>query len=243
MRLAGVDFAWKPEENGTAIAVGWFENARLEVETIHRRVVGLTEVVRAILAPDPLGVAIDGSLIINNKTGQRACERALAKVYGSRGAGCHASNQTRYPDAASVALSRRLSADGYRHLGDAAAGKYQIEIYPHPALIEMFNLPQRLKYKKGAPAARRDGQVRLAALLRGLERSSILRLVVPSEFDAYMDPQTIATLRGNALKTNEDVLDALVCLYVCALYAQGARRRIFGDEADGYIVVPSGCVV
>jgi predicted RNase H-like nuclease len=243
MRLVVVDLAWKPEKNGTAIAVGWLEGDRVVVEAVHRAVVGYSDVVRTILAPEPLGVAIDGPLIIKNETGQRSCERALARVYGSRRAGCHTSNQTRYPDAAPVALSQRLHVEGYRHLGNAATGKYQIEIYPHPAMIEMFNLSERLLYKKGAPDARRNGQIRLATLLRRLECSATLRLILPCRFDAYLDPLTIATLRGHALKANEDVLDSLVCLYICALYAHGAPHQIFGDETHGYIVVPSGCVV
>jgi predicted RNase H-like nuclease len=243
MRLAGVDLAWKPDKNGTAVAVGSLDGDRVNVEAIHRAVVGLSAVVATILADEPFGVAVDGPLIINNIGGQRACEKALTRRYGARRAGCHACNQTRYPDAATVALSRHLATLGYRHLATAGTGKYQIEIYPHPALIEMFDLPQRLSYKKGDPAVRRTGQIRLAGLLRALRRSAVLQLIIPNTFDAYLDPATIATLQGAALKANEDALDALVCLYVCALYAHGAPRRIFGDETDGYIVVPSGCVV
>ena len=184
MRLAGVDLAWKPERNGTAIATGSLDGDRVNVEAIHRAIVGLSAVVETILADEPAGVAVDGPLIINNAAGQRSCEKALTRMYGARRAGCHACNQTRYPDAATVALSRHLEARGYRHLGAAGTGKYQIEIYPHPALIEMFDLPQRLRYKKGAPDARRSGQIRLAGLIRDLQHSAMLRLIIPNTFDA-----------------------------------------------------------
>src|SRR5262245_52017219 len=200
MRLVGVDLAWKPENNGTAIAVGWLDGDGIIVEAVHHAVMGLAGAVARILAVEPLGVAVDGPLIINNTDGQRACEKALAKVYGSRRAGCHACNQTRYPDEAPVALSRHLSREGYRHLGEADNGKYQIEVYPHPALIEMFDLPQRLPYKKGDRDARRIGQIRLAGLVRELDRSPVLRLIISNSFDAYLDPLRIATLKGAALK-------------------------------------------
>src|SRR5262245_25657662 len=132
MRLVGVDLAWNPERNGSAIAVGWLDGNSVTVVEVHGAVVGFANVVTTVLAVEPVGVAVDGPLIINNTTGQRTCEKALAKVYASRRAGCHACNQTRLPDAAPVALSQRLSAEGYRHLAAPGTRKYQIEIYPHP---------------------------------------------------------------------------------------------------------------
>jgi predicted RNase H-like nuclease len=79
----------------------------------------------------------------------------------------------------------------------------------------------------------------LASLLRGLERSTVLGLRVPLAFDAFLQPSTIMQLRGDALKANEDTLDALICLYVCGLYAIGASMQIFGDALAGYVVVPA----
>lgn len=51
-------------------------------------------------------------------------------------------------------------------------------------------------------------------------------------------PEHIASLRGHQLKHNEDVLDALVCLYIAGLYQSGHPQKIFGDAAEGYVVVP-----
>jgi predicted RNase H-like nuclease len=50
MRLAGVDLAWKPEKNGTAIAVGSLDRDHVNVEAIYRAVVGLSAVVETSLA-------------------------------------------------------------------------------------------------------------------------------------------------------------------------------------------------
>ena len=242
-RLAGVDLAWKPERNGTAIAVGLLDGASVHVEQIHCAVLGLSRIAQTILSAEPAGVAVDAPLIIENESGRRPCERALSRVYASKYAGCHTSNQTLYPDAAAVALSRQLSRDGYRHLGRPSTERYQIEIYPHPALIEMFNLPQRLMYKKGSVNDKRNGQIVLASLLRKLEGSPILSLQIPERFDEYLDPRAIAALRGDALKANEDAMDALICLYICGLYALGTPMRVFGDVVDGYVVVPMSLVV
>jgi predicted RNase H-like nuclease len=160
-------------------------------------------------------------------------------VYASRHAGCHTSNQTLYPHAASVALSRKLGIEGFEHLGNPRSEKYQIEIYPHSALIEIFNLPERLPYKRGGVDQRRRGNAQLVSHLLELEGSPVLRLTIPSRFDHYLNVARIATLRGRALKTNEDVLDSLVCLYVCGLYAIGASLQRFGNVESGYIVVPT----
>ncbi|MEJ2621329.1 MAG: hypothetical protein P8163_14015 [Candidatus Thiodiazotropha sp.] len=86
---------------------------------------------------DLSGIAIDASLMIPNQQGQRRCEKALS----------------------SVALSRHLVRQGFQHLGRK---KWQIECYPHPAMIEMFRLDRRLSYKKGLVAEGRAGQKQLA---------------------------------------------------------------------------------
>ena len=239
MRLVGVDPAWKPEANGSAIAVGRLHDATLEVEQLHGAVFGLSRVAATILAADPDGVAIDGPLIIENETGRRACEQALSKVYAAKHAGCHTCNNALYPDAAVVGLSRQLRGAGYRHLGVAPADRFQIEVYPHPALIEIFGLPRRLLYKKGNVDSKRGGQIALASLLRRLEASSVLVLKVPDALEAHLHAQTISQLKGKALKANEDALDSLICLYVCGLYAIGTSMRVFGDAIDGYVVVPT----
>ena len=243
MRLIGVDPAWKPDTNGSAVALGRLNGAVLEVERIHGALFGLACLAETILTAEPNGVAIDGPLIIENETGRRECENALSKVYARKHAGCHTSNKRLYPEAAVVALSRLLHDAGYRHLGDASTDRFQIEIYPHPALIEIFDLPQRLLYKKGNVDAKRGGQVVLASLLRSLEHSNVLALKIPVSFAGHLDQHTIMQLRGGALKANEDALDSLICLYVCGLYAIGAPMQTFGDTVDGYVVVPASRAV
>ncbi len=239
MRLVGIDPAWKPETHGSAVAVGRLSGNTLDVEQVHGALFGLSCLAETILATEPDGIAIDGPLIIENETGRRECENALSKVYARRHAGCHTSNKTLYPGAAVVALSRRLHNAGYRHLGGASTDRFQIEIYPHPALIEIFDLPRRLLYKKGNVDAKRGGQVVLASLLRSLEQSNVLALKIPVSFAGHLDQRTIMQLRGGALKANEDALDSLICLYVCGLYAIGASMQIFGDTVNGYVVVPA----
>ena len=237
MILAGIDLAWACTKNPTAIAIGTYDGDILQVTDVHASVLPVDDILNKLLDIKGLtGVAIDASLIIPNVTGQRACERELSAHYGKMGASCHSSNLTLYPDAASVELSRKLEEHDFKHLDTE---KWQIECYPHPAIIEIFGLPERLKYKKGRVAEKKAGQKQLASLIASLSNSPILPLRLNTDVREIIDPAHIDALRGKALKSNEDMLDAIICLYVAGLYAIGAKHRVFGDTAKGYIWVPA----
>lgn len=238
MILAGVDLAWQSKKNPSAIASGELINNVLTVSMIEPAVYGIESVLATVKGIDKLtGIAIDASLIINNSSGMRQCEREIGCEYGARGATCHASNTTLYPNADSVYLSAQLLNSGFKHLkGD----QWQIECYPHPALIEIFALSKRLKYKKGRVAEKRAGQIKLAALLRKLGDSRILQLAINDQAEEICNESAITALKGQALKSNEDALDAIVCLYIAGLYAIKYQGRIFGEPCSGYIWVPSG---
>jgi predicted RNase H-like nuclease len=48
----------------------------------------------------------------------------------------------------------------------------------------------------------------------------------------------INSLAGKALKSNEDALDSIICLYIAGLYALRSIGKLFGDKFTGYIWVP-----
>jgi len=239
LRLAGIDLAWKSENNPTAVAIGDLEDNRLRVERIEPNLHGLNEL-EALFEGDErlVGVAIDGPLIISNKLHQRECERQLTRDYIRRKVGCHSTNLNRYPDARSVKLSSYLVSKGFEHLGRVSEGKFQIECYPHPAIIEIFGLAERLKYKKGSVMEKRSGQIQLCEYLRALEKSRLVSLSIGEKLGDYLSPRHIHVLTGADLKTNEDVLDAVICLYVSALYTKRVPCQLYGTREHGYIYVP-----
>ncbi|MBV2123008.1 MAG: DUF429 domain-containing protein [Candidatus Thiodiazotropha sp. (ex Ctena orbiculata)] len=238
LQLVGVDLAWRSDRNPTALASGELLDGVLRLQAIEVDLFPVEQLMQHMRGIEGLtGVAIDASLIIPNQTGQRRCEKALSRVYGSRGAACHASNTTLYPQADSVALSRQLSREGFQHLGQV---KWQIECYPHPAMIELFGLERRLLYKKGSVTQKRAGQKQLAELIGRLNNSPVLALEIPPDLQTYFDPAEIDQLTGRSLKSNEDALDAVICLYIAGLYALNAEGIVFGDTQAGYIWVPQG---
>ena len=234
--LAGVDLAWQSANNPTAIAIGSLDSTGLTVSSVRPAVFGINAVLKALQEIDGLsGVAIDAPLIINNSSGQRLCEREIGVTYGSRKASCHTSNTSLYPDANSVELSNSLFRLGFSHIDGA---KWQIECYPHPALIEIFSLDERLKYKKGRVPEKKAGQVELGRLIDQLSSSPVLKLNAGGAIARHSDATYIESLKGQALKSNEDALDAIICLYIAALHSIGGMGREFGDVQDGYIWVP-----
>ena len=237
--LMGVDLAWLSERNGSGIAIGVLTPAGLTVKTIYSAIIGIEQVKDIINSQSSLsGLAIDAPLIIPNATGNRECEKALNAVYSSRWAGCHPSNLERYPNSASLALAEWLVSKGFNHLGQPRTDLWQIECYPHPAIIELFDLDKRLAYKKGTADERRAGQIEFARLINQLQSNSNLPLVFDTSVQSYFDIEAISRLGGQALKDNEDGLDAVLCLYIAALYASGSAMQCFGNTSTGYIVVP-----
>jgi len=239
MKIIGIDLAWQSEKNTTALAVGKLTKNNFHICSINESLASLYAIKDTIKNEDNVqGLSIDAPLIINNATSQRPCELELSQEYASRYASCHASNTTLYPNAASTLLSNYLSEANFNHLGNPVIEHWQIECYPHPALIEIFDLPERLQYKKGNVPVRKQGQVNLANHLKSLENSNILKLTIDTASEIYLDEDHIRQQAGAALKRNEDALDSIICAYVGALYASMIPHKTFGNIDTGYIYVP-----
>lgn len=238
--LMGIDLAWLSDKNGTGLALGVLSGKELLVNDVYTAVIGYDNVVNIIdSVPGLTGLAIDAPLIIENQTGNRPCEKALNSVYSKKWAGCHPSNLGRYPEASSVRLGLELLEKQFLHLGRPGKDKWQFECYPHPAILELFGLEQRLAYKKGTLEERQIGQARFARLIKTLDSHPFLSLNLKQDLGYLLDESLIASLQGQALKDNEDALDAILCLYIAGLYAAGYAMHVFGDTNSGYIVVPS----
>ncbi len=108
-----------------------------------------------------------------------------------------------------------------------------------PTAIVLPTAPPTLgEYKKGSVSAKRRGQCKLAEFLLSLAESPVSGLSIPDVLSQPLGHSHIESLSGAALKQNEDILDAMVCLYIAGLYAIGTSDQVFGDASDGYIYVP-----
>jgi predicted RNase H-like nuclease len=240
MKLAGVDLAWMLG-NPSGVAFGTLKDNTLILEAINHRPYSTDALSSALKGVD--AVAVDAPLIINNQEGMRDCELELSRDYGSRKASCMPTNLDKYPSHPAVNLSNKLLDLGFAHLDISQTSKWQIECYPHPAIINLFNLSERLKYKskRGMNVNdQRKGQARLGWLIRQLSSSRDLQLKIPNHVQANsLSFDKEYSLKGKQLKAHEDKLDAIICLYIAALHAIG-KTVTYGTTSNGYIVVPEG---
>jgi predicted RNase H-like nuclease len=236
MRFLGIDFGWQGKPSGLA-ALDW-DDSTLQIASMERR----TELDEILAWVDqesrdgPAMAAVDAPTIINNVSGMRAADRLMHHLFGRYHAGCYPANLARPYAARTLELGQALENRGFLHadrIVPRKPGRHQIEVHPHAALVQLFDLQQIIKYKKGRIAERRRELGRYRELM--LERLALLH---PPLLQPRLPPIPRA---GLALKELEDQMDAIVCAYVGAhwWYWGEERNRVFGSRQEGYIVVPS----
>jgi predicted RNase H-like nuclease len=234
LTFIGVDLGWYGKPSGLA-SIGLIDGG------LNLRKVTRLESPKEILhwiesetSSDNSVVAVDAPLIIRNDSSIRTAERELNRDFRRFHAGCHAANLGR-PFASNVlAFSRCLSSLGFLHGADMKpmeVGRFQIEVHPHAAAVNLFDLPQIVKYKRGP---RREK----ASELRRLRKLMVSGLPL-------LNPKLQLTLppvpRIGSLKRVEDQLDAVLCAYIAAYWWSWGkqRNRCYGTLDEGYIVVPN----
>lgn len=248
MKFLGIDFGWQCGASGLC-CLSW-ENDRLQLLDLDRR-----ESIADILAwvdcwaeKESAIVAVDAPTIITNATGMRTADRLTHKYFGRYHAGAYPANlRSPYADR-TVAFGHSLAARGFAHaptITPSTPGRYQIEVYPHPAIVNLFGLNQILKYKKGTLAQR---QLELAKLHQYI--GDILTILepplapdsigkIPQVQTSRRDSRISPTLK--TLKAIEDQLDAILCAYIGAhwWYWGEPRNLVLGSVEEGYIVIPA----
>ncbi len=82
----------------------------------------------------------------------RQTDQLTHKHFGRYHAGCYPANLSRPFAQKTVEFGLSLESRGFVHAPTIEAqklGRYQIEVFPHPATINLFKLDRILKYKKG----------------------------------------------------------------------------------------------
>jgi predicted RNase H-like nuclease len=235
MLFLGIDFGWMGKPSGLG-ALSW-DGYALRLIAIERRT-GLNAVLDFVdlhAADHPAMIAVDAPTVIPNATGMRDADKLMHRHFGKFHAGAYPANLGRPHAANTVQLGRALEARGFLHaaaIDPLQEGRYQIEVHPHAATIELFDLPRILKYKKGLLASRREELARYRQLLL-----TCLSRLTPPLLDMEL-PEV--PMRGVALKELEDQMDAVLCAYIGAhwWYWGTARNLVCGTAATGYIVVP-----
>ena len=256
MKFFGIDLGWTTGASGLC-CLSWENDTLAEIELGH--LLELDDILHWMsdrLSPDESAVvAVDAPTIIPNETGMRVCDRLAHKYFGKYHAGCYPANLGRPFAQRTLEVGKRLESFGFihqPHLDISAtadeqtvsleyrkpSGRYQLEVFPHAAMIHLFKLNQILKYKKGRLAERRIELVRLRDLIVEVFPSLTPR------FSSHLDLRSLAPdipHTGKAMKAVEDQLDSLVCAYAAAhwWYWGLEKNWVLGDRSTGYIVVPT----
>lgn len=194
----------------------------------------------------PIIVAVDAPLRVPNQDGSRRCDRELSREWRRFQAGALPANRrlvARNGVVRGEALVEMLVRH-FRFREEAPISRFSqdrliCEVYPHPAMISLFDLERTLKYKarKG-----RDMETRWAEfekyqdLLRGLRKAD-----PPLKgTKALLRQVDVRQLRGKRLKTYEDTLDAITCAYVASYFWEHGPRHavLYGSVPEGHILVP-----
>ncbi|MCD8488123.1 MAG: DUF429 domain-containing protein [Desertifilum sp.] len=241
MKFLGIDLGWHSGASGLC-CLQWQNNHLVLVE-LNRQdsVADILAWVDAIApAPQPAIIAVDAPTRIANLTGMRLADKLTHQHFGRYHAGCYPANLSRPFAQKTVSFGLSLEARGFLHaptlasykLENSPPGRYQIEVFPHPATINLFNLNRILKYKKGKLAERRAELIKLRHYIQKVLPTLEPALSVESLPEI---PQT-----GIALKAIEDKLDSLICAYVAAYwwYWGTTQNLVLGEPTEGYIIVP-----
>jgi predicted RNase H-like nuclease len=182
-------------------------------------------------------VAIDMPLAYTPIIGRRAADDAVSHFYGARKCATHTPSASR-PGPISDALREGFEKAGYPLLTKSIASMGIIEVYPHPALVELANASGRLPYKTSRISAywpSATPRQRRSRLFRQWRK--IVALLENEIADVKIGlPRLRLDVSGVEVKAYEDTLDAIICAWV-AICALEGRATSFGD-ANSAIWIP-----
>lgn len=240
MRFLGIDLGWSSGASGLCCLV-WQESRLrlLDLQRIEAKTEILAWVDHWLPAGQSGGIAVDAPTLIGNQTGMRLCDRLTHKHFGRFHAGSYPANLSLAFASSTTGFGRSLAARGFNHapqIVPQSACRFQVEVFPHPAIVQLFELNRILKYKKGSMADRR---VELTKL-RDYIGDRLPHLEPALDFATSPLPLPELPPTAKSLKPLEDQLDSLICAYVAAhwWYWGTERNWVLGDVPEGYIIVP-----
>ncbi|MBH8556219.1 DUF429 domain-containing protein [Nostocaceae cyanobacterium CENA357] len=259
MKFIGIDLGWKSQPSGLCCLE--FIDGKLQLLDIDREDAIadiLTWIDQRVQQDEPAIIGVDAPTLIPNATGSRLPDKLTHKYFGKYHAGCYPANQNLPFAERTINFGLELESRGFIHaptIDPQKIGRYQIEVFPHPAIVNLFNLERILKYKKGRINERRLELIKLYNYILDIlpSLSPPLRLpsgspvacggasavlgVSPMSNWHWKPSRSAGSLRlcgsfpseipttGAALKATEDKLDSLICAYVAAHWWYWGEQR------------------
>ncbi|MEH2449956.1 DUF429 domain-containing protein [Nostoc sp.] len=241
MKFIGIDLGWKSQPSGLC-CLEWIDGQLqlLDLDRKHAIADILTWIDQSVKPDEPAIIAVDAPTLIPNDSGSRLPDKLSHKYFGRYHAGCYPANKNLPFAERTINFGLELESRGFAHAPTIEAQKlsrYQIEVFPHPAIVNLFNLERILKYKKGRLNQRRLELIKLQNYLLDILPSFSPPLCSLRLCGSFL--LEIPTT-GVALKATEDKLDSLICAYIAAYWWYWGEQRnlVLGDRTTGYIVIP-----
>ena len=244
MKFLGIDLGWQSQPSGLCYLELIDGKLRLQDSDRKDEIADiLVWVDNCVETGESAIIAVDAPTLIPNATGSRLPDKLTHKHFGKYHAGCYPANLGLAFAQRTVNFGLELESRGYQHAPIIEAqklGRYQIEVFPHPAIVQLFGLQKILKYKKGKIGERSLELTKLynyiIEILPTLEPN--LKLKTNSDFLNFEFLNSTCT--GKILKAAEDKLDSIICAYVAAYWWYWGEQRnlVLGDASTGYIVIP-----
>ncbi|HYX17606.1 MAG TPA: DUF429 domain-containing protein [Nostoc sp.] len=238
MKFIGIDLGWKSQPSGLC-CLEWIDGQLQLLDLNRKEAIAdiLTWIDQSVQSDEPAIIAVDAPTLIPNATGSRLADKLSHKYFGKYHAGCYPANQNLPFAERTINFGLELESRGFAHaptIEPQKLSRYQIEVFPHPAIVNLFNLERILKYKKGRLTERRLELIKLQNYLLNILPSFCPPLRLCGSLLLEI-PTT-----GAALKATEDKLDSLICAYVAAYWWYWGEQRnlVLGDRTTGYIVIP-----
>ena len=247
MKFIGIDLGWKSQPSGLC-CLEWIDE-ELQLLDLDRKeaIADILTWIDQIVQPDePAIIAVDAPTLIPNATGSRLPDKLSHKYFGKYHAGCYPANQNLPFADRTINFGLELESRGFAHaptIEPQKLSRYQIEVFPHPAIVNLFNLERILKYKKGRLNERRLELIKLQNYLLDILPSFSPPLRLCGSLRQGTGASTFILeipTTGAALKATEDKLDSLICAYVAAYWWYWGEQRnlVLGDRTTGYIIIP-----
>ncbi|WP_017317612.1 DUF429 domain-containing protein [Mastigocladopsis repens] len=223
MKFLGIDLGWKSQPSGLCYLQ--LIDKKLQIQDLDRKdsiADILTWIDTCVKPEEPALIAVDAPTLIPNTTGSRLPDKLTHKHFGKYHAGCYPANLSLPFAERTVKFGLELESRGFAHaptIEPQKYGRYQIEVFPHPAIVQLFGLERILKYKKGRLSDRRLELIKLYNYITDILPS----LQPPVRLSASFLNEIPTT--GAALKQVEDKLDSLICAYVAAYWWYWGEQR------------------
>jgi predicted RNase H-like nuclease len=251
--VLGIDAAWTLRNpSGVALvtenSTGW---CLLAAEASYQRFIARVD--RSLVAEErPSGSSPDGSALLRSAATlshgaidlvaidmplarspilrRRHSDNEVSRAYGGRKCGTHSPSAQR-PGRISDELTEQFKCAGFPLRTAAFSTPGLIEVYPHPALVELARASERLPYKAskvGKYWPELNLPERRARLYHEWSRIVALLEGVVVGVKAAL-PELELNASGYELKAFEDRLDAIICAWVGICVLEG-RAKSFGDD-------------